>query len=152
MRRAFIVPLILLVAWGCDTAGDSASDSELTLEELVLSETALWLSKDKGVFAGEYDTLPSGLHWAINIGRPYNVVASKVHATVTCSMPSDGGRKDAIAYTECIDAMLEVCDVGLQDPYEEGDATISTTGYNISARHDDGSITLTPCDPEEENE
>ncbi|MXW84176.1 MAG: hypothetical protein F4246_08555 [Rhodothermaceae bacterium] len=148
MKRVLILPLVLLVAWGCDTA----SDSELTLEELVVSETTLWLSEDKGVFAEAYHTLPSGLHWSTNIGRSHAVVASKVHATVQCSMSVDAGRREAAAYARCIEAMVKICDVGLQDLYEEGDATITTTGYDILERHDDGSITLTPCNPEDEDE
>ncbi len=146
MKQLVLGLLVLLLAWGCD----SVRDSEPTLADLVLSEPTLWLSKDKAVFSGDYHTLPSGLHWSTTIGRSLKVVAHKaVRAEVTCSMPSDAGRKQAAAYARCVEAMVEVCDVGLQHPVEEGDTTITTTGYNILETHDDGSITLTPCKVED---
>ena len=138
--------LALLFMWGCD----SSTQSELTLEELVLSGSSFWVAKDRAVFAGEVHTLSSGLHWAKVIGRPLDMPAHKIMAPTTCTMSVDAGRREAAAYARCVEAMVEVCDLGLQLPIEEGDETITTVGYNISEIHDDGSMTVVPCNPDEE--
>ena len=46
---------------------------------------------------------------------------------------------------------MEVCNVGVQDPIEEKDETIITTGCNIAKIHDDGSMTLAPSDADEDS-
>ncbi len=121
-------------------------DAERSLEDLVLSEPSLWLSKDRKVFGGEHHALPGGLYWSTSIGRPVDLVAHKTMAPYTCSMPIDAGRREAAAYARCLEDLVEVCDVGLQIPVEEGDKTITTVGYNIAEVHDDGSMTLARCE------
>ena len=112
----------------------------------MLSEPSLWLSKHKNVFAEEYHTLSSGLYWSISIGRPINLIAYKIMAPITCSMSANPGRRELAVYARCIESMLNVCDVGLQMPVEAGDDIITTVGHNISEIHDDGSMTLVPCE------
>ncbi len=130
---------------------DSNVDSTPTLEELVLSEPSLWLTRDAKLFAGKYHTLPRGIHWATSIGRPFEVVVHKIMAPPTCSMPVEPSNSEARAYARCLEDLVEVCDVGLQMPVEEGDETITAVGYNIFEVHDDGSMTLVPCEPEEDS-